>query len=35
MELLRHGDRIEVLEPRSLRETLADELKKASRIYEP
>lgn len=35
MELLRHGDRIEVLEPRSLRETLANELKKASRIYEP
>ena len=35
MELLRHGDRIEVLEPRSLREALADELKKASRIYEP
>ena len=35
MELLRHGDRLEVLEPRSLRETLAQELKKASQIYEP
>ena len=35
MELLRHGNRIEVLEPESLRQTVKEELKKALDIYEP
>lgn len=35
MELLRHGNRLEVLEPESLRETVKEELKKALDIYEP
>ena len=35
MELLRHGDRLEVLEPESLRQTLKEEIKKASALYEP
>ena len=35
MELLRHGNRLEVLEPESLRKTVQEELKKALDIYEP
>ena len=35
MELLRHGNRLEVLEPESLRLTVKEELKKALDIYEP
>ena len=35
MELLRHGNRLEVLEPESLRQTVKEELKKALDIYEP
>ncbi len=35
MELLRHGNRLEVLEPQSLRQTIQDELRKAIDIYEP
>lgn len=35
MELLRHGDRLEVLEPEDLRQTLKEEFKKAYHIYEP
>ena len=35
MELLRHGNRLEVLEPESLRRTVKEELKKALDIYEP
>lgn len=35
MELLRHGDRLEVLEPQELRQTLKEEFKKAYHIYEP
>jgi predicted DNA-binding transcriptional regulator YafY len=35
MELLRHGDRLEVLEPEELRQTLKEEFKKAYHIYEP
>ena len=35
MELLRHGNRLEVLEPAELRETLKEEFKKAYHIYEP
>ena len=35
MELLRHGNRLEVLEPGSLRQTVKEELKKALDIYEP
>lgn len=35
MELLRHGNRLEVLEPQSLRQTIQEELKKALDIYEP
>ena len=35
MELLRHGNRLEVLEPLELRETLREEFKKAYLIYEP
>lgn len=35
MELLSHGDRIEVLEPQSLRETVKEELNKALKQYEP
>ena len=34
MELLRHGDRLEVLEPEELRQTLKEEFKKAYLIYE-
>ena len=34
MELLRHGDRLEVLEPEDLRQTLKEEFKKAYLIYE-
>lgn len=34
MELLRHGDRLEVLEPDELRQTLKEEFKKAYLIYE-
>lgn len=34
MELLRHGNRIEVLEPGSLRRTVKEELEKAIQIYE-
>ena len=35
MELLRHGNRLEVLEPGSLRQMVKEELKKALDIYEP
>ena len=35
MEILRHGDRLEVLEPESLRETIKEEIKKAYSVYEP
>lgn len=35
MELMSHGDRIEVLEPQSLRETVKEELNKAFKQYEP
>lgn len=35
MELMSHGDRIEVLEPQSLRETVKEELHKAFKQYEP
>ena len=35
MELLRHGNRLEVLDPAELRETLKEEFKKAYHIYEP
>lgn len=35
MELLRHGNRLEVLEPQELRQTVKEELKKAIDIYEP
>ena len=35
MELLRHGNRLEVLEPESLRKTVQEELKKALDSYEP
>ena len=35
MELLRHGNRLEVLEPESLRQTVQEELKKAFQLYEP
>ena len=34
MDLCKHGDRLEVLEPRSLRETVRDEFKKALQLYE-
>ena len=34
MELLRHGNRLEVLEPARLRETVKEELKKALQSYE-
>ena len=35
MEILRHGDRLEILEPESLRETIKEEIKKAYSVYEP
>ncbi len=35
MELLRHGDRLEILEPESLRQSVKEELKKALDKYEP
>ena len=35
MELLRHGNRLEVLEPEDLRQAVKEELKKALDIYEP
>ncbi len=34
MDLCRHGDRLEVLEPRSLRDTVREEFKKALQLYE-
>ena len=34
MDLCKHGDRLEVLEPRSLRETVREEFKKALQLYE-
>lgn len=35
MELLRHGNRLEVVEPEQLRQTLKEEFKKAYLVYEP
>ena len=34
MELLRHGNRLEILEPESLRDRVADELRNALKLYE-
>ncbi len=34
MDLCKHGDRLEVLEPRSLRDTVREEFKKALQLYE-
>ena len=34
MELCKHGNRLEVLEPASLRERVAEELRNALEIYE-
>jgi len=34
MELCKHGDRLEILEPESLREQVADELRNALKLYE-